>query len=267
MEIRNRLVVVTGATGGIGRAIAARLDAAGARLLLVARDAGKLAALRDALGAHRHAAVAADLATGQGRGRVVEACRADRDGGVSLLVNSAGTNAFEFLESQSADSINAMLTVNLLSPILLCQSLLPLLEEQKAAQIINIGSTFGSIGYPGFSAYCASKFGLRGFTEALRRELDGSTVRVSYIAPRATRTDLNSDAVVKMNAALGTAMDDPEAVAAAVMRAIRKDRRSDSYIGWPEKLFVRINALWPGLVDSSLRKQLPVIRRFATHKT
>ena len=160
-----------------------------------------------------------------------------------------------------------MLDINLLSPILLCQEMLPLLGKQAVARIINIGSTFGSIGYPGFSAYCASKFGLRGFTEALRRELDGSAVQVSYIAPRATRTELNSDAVVAMNAELGTAMDDPDAVAAAVIRSIVGSRRSDQYIGWPEKLFVRINALLPGLVDNSLRKQLPVIRRFATQKT
>jgi short-subunit dehydrogenase len=267
MEIRNKLVVITGATGGIGRAIAAQLDAEGARLLLVARNEQRLAALRDSLDAERHQVVAADLGKDSGRASVIDACRRDRSGGVSLLINSAGTNDFDLLESQSTESIRSLIEINLLSPILLCQDMLPLLERQEAAQVINIGSTFGSIGYPGFSTYCASKFGLRGFTEALRRELDGSTIRVAYIAPRATRTDLNSDAVVEMNAELGTAMDDPQAVARAVSRSIRGSSTSDRYIGWPEKLFVRINALLPGLVDNSLRKQLPVIRRFATQKT
>ena len=266
MDIRDKLVVVTGATGGIGRSLAKRLAAEGARLILVARNSRRLTALRDSLGAERHTAIAADLSSAAGRAQVIDACRRDRDG-VSLLINSAGTNEFEFLESQSAEAIRKMLDINLLSPILLCQEMLPLLGKQAVARIINIGSTFGSIGYPGFSAYCASKFGLRGFTEELRRELDGSAVQVSYIAPRATRTELNSDAVVAMNAELGTAMDDPDAVAAAVIRSIVGSRRSDQYIGWPEKLFVRINALLPGLVDNSLRKQLPVIRRFATQKT
>ncbi len=266
-DIRDRTVVLTGASGGIGEAIAARLAAEGARLVLVARNGERLARVIERLQPGRHTAVAADLATPDGRQRVVEACRATSGEGVSLLVNSAGINEFEFLESQDAENIRRLIDVNLTSPILLCHALLPLLRQQEEALIVNIGSTFGSIGFPGFSAYCASKFGLRGFTEALRRELDGSGVSVSYVAPRATRTDLNSGAVVQMNAAIGAAMDDPAFVADAVMSTIRGTGRSDKYLGWPEKLFVRINALFPWLVDSSLRKQLPIIRRFATNKT
>ena len=151
--------------------------------------------------------------------------------------------------------------------MLLTQELLPLLQEQEDARVINIGSTFGSIGYPGFSAYCASKFGLRGFTEALRRELADTGTRVSYIAPRATRTALNTDTVVAMNDELGTAMDDPSQVANEVLAAIHGSARTDKFIGWPEKIFVRINALLPAVVDSSLRKQLPIIRRFARNQT
>lgn len=267
MNLKGKIVVLTGATGGIGRAIARRLDQEGARLVLVARDAGRLADLGDELGAAPHRLVSAELGTPAGRQRVVDACRTAGEPGVSLLINSAGINELRLFDAQSGDAIQRLIDINLVSPILLCQQMLPLLREQAEARIINIGSTFGSIGYPGFSAYCASKFGLRGFTEALRRELDGSATRVSYIAPRATRTELNSDAVVAMNDALGTAMDDPALVADEVLRVIRGSNRSDKYIGWPEKLFVRINALFPGLVDSSLRKQLPIIRRFAANKT
>lgn len=267
MNPDGRKVVLTGATGGIGRAIAKQLDAAGASLILVARDAKRLTELHEELEFAGHRMVSADLARESGRAAVLAACRAAGEPGVSLLINSAGINAFELIDAQPADSIRQMMDINLVSPILLCQALLPLLRQQPDARIVNIGSTFGSIGYPGFGAYCASKFGLRGFTEALRRELDGTSVTVSYIAPRATRTKLNSDAVVAMNNALGTSMDHPEAVAAEVIRLIGRPARNDRYIGWPEKLFVRINAVFPGLVDKSLRKQLPVIRRFATHKT
>jgi hypothetical protein len=70
-----------------------------------------------------------------------------------------------------------------------------------------------------------------------------------------------------MNDELGTAMDDPTLVAEEVMRVIRGSANADKYIGWPEKLFVRVNALFPGLVDNSLRKQLPTIRRFASSKS
>ncbi|MEJ2256018.1 MAG: SDR family oxidoreductase [Woeseiaceae bacterium] len=263
MDITDKTVVLTGATGGIGRAIARQLDAAGARLILVGRNAERLAALQRELEPDRHRIVRADLSTAEGRDAVLESAFAT---GIDLLINNAGTNEFELFRSQSAASIRDLVEINLLSPILICRALLPILESRPVAGIVNIGSTFGSIGYPGFSAYSASKFGLRGFTEALRRELDDSSVRVSYVAPRATKTELNSDAVVAMNAELGTAMDDPDLVATQVLRTIRGTTRSDRYIGWPEKLFVRINALLPGLVDNSLRKQLPVIRRFATHK-
>lgn len=262
MDIRNKTVVLTGATGGIGRAIASRLDAAGAHLILVARRQERLQALVETLVSAGHVATGADLGTAAGRERVRQAGH----DGISLLVNCAGVNNFGLFENQSSDALRDVIDINLTGPILLCLELLPLLQRQDEARIINIGSTFGSIGYPGFSTYCASKFGLRGFTEALRRELGDSGIRVSYVAPRATRTELNSDSIVAMNDALGTTMDEPELVADEVMRAITGPAAPAHYIGWPEKLFVRLNALFPGLVDNSLRKQLPVIRRFANSK-
>lgn len=262
MDIRGKNIALTGATGGIGRAIASQLSREGATLILVARNEQRLTALVDELGGD-HTAVSADLGDDEGRRKVVDACR---DAGIDMLINAAGINEFNLFEKQSASTIRAMLEVNLLSPILLTQDLLPVLRQQEQGRIVNIGSTFGSIGYPGFSGYCASKFGLRGFTEALRRELGDTNIRVSYVAPRATRTDLNSDTVVAMNDELGTAMDDPSLVAREVMRVIRGPANRDKYIGWPEKIFVRINALFPALVDNSLRKQLPTIRRFATSK-
>lgn len=132
--------------------------------------------------------------------------------------------------------------------------------------VVNIGSTFGSIGYPGFAAYCASKFALRGFSEALRRELADTRVKVMYIAPRATRTSMNEQSVVAMNDELKVAMDEPAWVAAAVVAAIGRERE-ELYLGWPEKLFVRLNSLLPRVVDQALRKQLPIIQRFARGKS
>lgn len=261
--MRGKRVVLTGATGGIGRAIAKRLGEEGANLILVARDEQRLTNLVAELGNDKNLAVAADLTNDDARRRVADVCRNIGDPGISLLINAVGINEFGLFEKQQAESVRNVLEVNLLSPILLTQELLPLLQQQAKGRIINIGSTFGSIGYPGFGSYCASKFGLRGFTEALRRELADSNIRVSYVAPRATRTDLNSDNIVAMNDELGTAMDDPDEVAQEVMQVIRGPANSDRYIGWPEKFFVRLNALFPQIVDSSLRKQLPTIRRFA----
>jgi len=263
MDIENKTVVLTGASGGIGRAIAKVLDAAGARLVLVGRNVEKLHALQSDLTGSSHIEVAADLNTSSGRVKLYRACDELGQNGVGVLINCLGINELRLFSEQTEESIARQIQTNLLCPILVCHDLLPLLQEQPEALIVNIGSTFGSIGYPGFSGYCASKFGLRGFTEALRRELCDTTVEVSYVAPRATQTDLNSDSINAMNEALGTNTDDPALVAAEVLSTIRSRSGADCYIGWPEKLFVRINALLPGIVDSSLRKQLPLIRRFA----
>jgi len=138
---------------------------------------------------------------------------------------------------------------------------MPLLERREQAAIVNMGSTFGSIGFPGFSAYSASKFGLRGYTETLRRELADSAIRVMYLAPRAVKTPINSTAVVEMNKALGNAMDEPEVVAKALIALLQKDKNC-AYLGWPEKVFVRVNSLFPRLVDYALRGKLAIIRDY-----
>ena len=112
---------------------------------------------------------------------------------------------------------------------------------------VNIGSGFGSIGFAGYSGYSASKFALRGFTEALRRELADSSVRVGYLAPRATVTDMNSEQVVAMNKELGNKMDTPESVAEEFLSLLKSDQ-TERYIGWPERFFVKLNSLLPGVV-------------------
>jgi short-subunit dehydrogenase len=138
-----------------------------------------------------------------------------------------------------------------------------LLKARPEATIVNIGSTFGSIGHPGFSTYCATKFGLRGFTESLRRELSDTKVGVFYIAPRATQTDMNSEAVAELNRELGNAMDQPEVVVDEIIRLLKTRRAGDYFLGWPEKLFVRLNGLLPRVVVGAISKQLATIKRLA----
>jgi len=264
MDIQGKTIVLTGASGGIGRAVAAALDKFGARLVLVGRSQVRLDAVAASLEGQYHRTVVADLATVAGRGNLRKSItEGDSAEGPDVLVNCLGVNALKLFHEQSADDIQSQVTTNLLSPMLVCHDLLPAMMLKAEALILNVGSTFGSIGYPGFSSYCASKFGLRGFTEALRRELADTPVRVSYVAPRATRTGLNSPEIYAMNDALGTSTDDPAAVAGAIVDMIRGTPRASRFLGWPEKLFVRVNAVLPRLVDKALRKQLPLIRRFA----
>jgi len=263
MQLSECRALVTGASGGIGRALVERLCAEGAQLLLVARQQDALQALA-ARYPERVELVAADITQRAGREAVLAAAR--RFGGLNTLINAAGVNRFSLLEQHEEEGLAELIGLNVTATLQLTHRLLPLLRQQSRALLVNLGSTFGSIGYPGFSAYCASKFALRGFSEALRRELADTQVKVLYIAPRATRTAMNNAAVVALNDALNQAMDDPASVAAQLAEAIRRERE-ELYLGWPEKLFVRLNGLLPRVVDQALRKQLPVIQRFARAKT
>ena len=261
MKAADVRAVVTGASGGIGRALATELHRRGAAVMLVGRDVDVLAGVVSSLGGEsdRLYALAADLASEAGPG--VVAARA-AEWGCNVLVNNAGLGEFGLVEQLTDAAIERLFAVNALAPMQLTRRLLPHLRTRPEAAILNVGSVFGSLAYPGFAAYSASKFALRGFTEALRRELADSSVRVHYLAPRATRTRMNASAVERMNAELGVATDAPEVVAQAACNMLECGR-FEAVLGWPEKLFVRINALLPRVVDGSLRKQLPIIRRHA----
>lgn len=261
MQLHEARVVLTGASGGIGMEIASALCAAGARVLAVARHQESLLPLLARYPQKMHW-VAADLTLPFDRHKVLAAVEAI--GGINLLINAAGVNHFAMLEQLDDSDINAMLAVNVSAPICMTKLLLPQLKQADSAMVVNVGSTYGSIGYPGYASYCATKFALRGFSEALRRELADTRVSVLYVAPRATRTSMNSAAAQALNDALKANVDDPKTVASAVLHAIAGDHR-DLYLGWPERFFVRLNSLLPNLVDRGLRKQLPLIRRLS-HK-
>ncbi len=236
----------------------------GACVLLVGRDETTLEGVAQELGGRstRIDWCAADLATSVGRARVAAMASQWGGCGINVLVNNAGMGDFGMLDELDDAAIERLFSINAVAPIQLTKALLPTLRSQPQGAILNIGSVFGSLGYPGFATYSATKFALRGFTEALRRELADSTVGVHYFAPRATKTDMNTLAVDRMNAELKVAMDPPAQVATAALGLLEAGGNS-AVFGWPEKLFVRINALLPGVVDGSLRKQLPVIRRHA----
>jgi short-subunit dehydrogenase len=263
MRIDAHRLILTGASGGLGHAFAEALAGRSRAMLLVGRDAQRLDALKTGLAAHHPGlvliTVAGDLTESTVRERVREA-GASLPGGPDLLINAAGINDFRDFAQQASASIERLLDVNLLVPIQLTQLLLPLLETAPSAQVINIGSIFGYLGYPGFAAYCATKFGLRGFSQALRRELSDTTVRVRYFAPRAVRTALTTPAIAAMNRELKTAQDAPERVARMLVDFIARDTW-ERKIGFPERLYVLLNRLAPSINDKAIRAQLGVIRR------
>ena len=244
MKAGNARVLLTGASGGIGQAMARRLGQAGAQLMGVGRastppaDAGTLAWVQ------------ADLTTPEGLATVTAAAATWR---ANVVVHAAGVPAFGPLGDVPAAQVQAVLQANLLAPMLLTQALLPHLLRLPHAQLVFVGSALGRIGLPGFSVYGASKAGLHGFAEALRRELADTPVRVQILGPRSTRTGFNGAAVEAYNRATGTAMDTPEAVADALLQLI-EGAAAERFIGFPERLAVRLNGAFGALLDGAFAK-------------
>lgn len=249
--------VVTGAGGGIGGAIARQLAPLSDSLILVGRRAAPLQLLRAELKVPVQL-VCGDLAEPATLAAVEAA--ASQSGGLNLLVNNAGVSEFHSFETQSPEAIRSMIETNLLAPMLLTRQLLPLLRQAPSAQVVNVGSIFGLLGFPGFAAYGASKSGLKGFSQALRRELSDTAVEVRHFAPRATSTGINSAAVNAMNDELNTAQDSPDDVAAAFVAFLAGDAWQKT-LGGKESFFVLLNKLVPALPDGAIRKQLQVIRK------
>jgi short-subunit dehydrogenase len=248
-------VLLTGATGGIGSALAHALVGDGHAVLLQGRNEERLRALGETFPESACEYVVGDLTDSAQREHVVAAAA---EFGVDTLCNNAGINQF----AAFADTdVEHLITTNVTATLLLTQSLLPLLMQREAPRLLLIGSAFGAIGFPGYSAYCASKFALRGFAEALAREYADTALRVHYLAPRATATTMNDARVTALNEDLGTATDTPDSVAAQVMQALRQDRRR-LQLGSTEALQARINAIAPGIVDRALRGKLPRIKKY-----
>ncbi|MDM4769918.1 SDR family oxidoreductase [Solimonas sp. SE-A11] len=262
MQLQDRCILLTGATGGIGRAAALQLAARGARLWLSGRREAELQELAAQIRREggRAEVLVADL-TERGAARDLIARLRSLEPRLDIVINCAGAMHFGYFESTPPEAIEQLWRTNVLAPMQLVQAALPVLR-QGGGLVVNVGSIFGSIAFPCFATYSSTKFALRGFSEGLRRELSGSGVDVLYFAPRYTRTALNSGAVSEMASALAMNQDEPDAVAAALVEAIERNRK-ERYLGWPEKLFVRINAWFPRLVDAALRKQGQQMRPYA----
>jgi len=263
MSLAGRRILLTGATGGIGRHVAQGLADRGAVVLLADRPGEALEALvatiNDAGG--RGHALGVDLLDPEAPEQLALDAISFA-GGVDVLVNLAGLMSFSLFHNEDAAHAERLWRVNVLAPVRLTRALLPQMISRGEGRIVNVGSMFGSIGSACFASYSASKFALRGFSQALRRELDGTGVGVSYVSPRYTRTAINAGAIARMAHALRLNQDEPETVAERIVHAVVTGP-AELYVGFPESFFARVNALWPGLVDGAVRRQDARVREFA----
>lgn len=192
-DLYGRVAVVTGASRGLGRAIALSLSSAGAGLALVARDTESLRAVADHLSIHgtEVAIFQADV-TDEEQVRRVEMDVLSRFGHVDILVNNAGINIRKPLEEFSLEEWEKVLATNLTSAFLMCRSFVPQMKGRGYGRIINMTSIMSHISIPGRTAYSASKFGLLGLTKALALELAEEGITVVAVSPGPFATEMNT---------------------------------------------------------------------------
>lgn len=214
IDIKGKRVLLTGAAGGLGRAIARTLHAAGAKLVLSGRNADALSALAKELDA---TAITCNMADAADIARLVAAA-----GEIDILVANAGIAATAAITELSPAQIDQLLDVNLRAPILLANALAGPMQQRGSGHLVFVSSMAGKGASPLQSLYSASKFGLRGFTQCLRMDLRASNVGVSTIFPGMIRdAGMFADAGIEPPPGVGT--NTSEEVAQAVLRAIRKN--------------------------------------------
>ena len=163
----NLTAVIVGATGGIGKAIVENLCKNNVNVVLVARNAEALQAMQAELKRQypqlQLQSLCCDLSDAESREQFIQAL-SQQNIRINYYINNAGVNDFSLFSHQSGEAIEQMMLINVVYPLQLIQQIIPLMSKTAPSQIINMGSTFGSIGYPGYVSYCASKFALRGAT-------------------------------------------------------------------------------------------------------
>jgi short-subunit dehydrogenase len=244
----DRTVIVTGASSGIGEATARAFGRAGDRVVLVARRVERLQALATVLPGSL--VVPADLSVADGAAHVVEAAVA-RFGTVDVLVNNAGLGRYDWYERLSDEDIFSQVQVNLLAPMLLIRAVLPVMLRRGRGVIINVCSVGGKIATPTMTIYNATKFGLDGMSQALRRELlpKGIQVCVVYPGPTAgSEFGANTRRVQVRGAGLPWLRTSTDRVAQAILDLADRPR-ARRVLPRVYAPMIAINALAPGLVD------------------
>jgi hypothetical protein len=259
------VILVTGASSGIGEAAARLFAREGYRVSLGARRLERLQAVARGIESDggQSIAVQSDLTRFEDIQRLISKTL-DQFGQIDVLLNNAGFGRLKWLEDlDPMEDIQAQLQINLIATILVAREVLPHMIQRGSGHIINIGSLGGFVATPTYTVYSASKFGVRGFTEALRREVGVYDVHVSGIYPGAVNTEFKQHADVKRKTGQTTPESlrlEPEEVARAVLSVVRRPRR-ELIIPWQMRLTVWMNILFPGIVDWIIENRFTRLER------
>jgi short-subunit dehydrogenase len=218
VELEGKRLLLSGATGGLGRAIAEALAAERAKLVLSSRREEELEALARSLPGDAHEVIVADLAEEGAAEKLIQDA-----GALDGLIANAALHGTGKLDSLPASEITRTVRVNLEAPMLMAREAIPALVEKGEGQLVFISSLNGKAATPRTSVYCATKFGLRGFALSLREDLHPKGIGVSLVSPGFIReAGMFADSGAKPPPGMGTTS--PEKVGEAVVTAIRRNR-------------------------------------------
>ena len=219
LDLAGAVVLVTGASSGIGEAVARALHAAGARPVLAARRADRLEALSQELGGAL--AVPTDVTDRSAVVRLVDAAL-ERHGRIDGLVNNAGVSLHEPLDTLDLDRFTQVLDLNVTSLLAMTQAVLPAMRRQGAGRIVNISSGTTRMALPGVGAYAATKAAVNMLSAVSRAELAGDGIAVSLVLPSITATEFGEGRYRPgQELRPGMVAHSPEYVAGVVLRALR----------------------------------------------
>jgi short-subunit dehydrogenase len=257
-NLRDRRILITGASRGIGRCLAEQLADCGARVMLVARSQDRLTELEKSLRLQGHDAlgVAADITVEADRARLLDTA-IKHFGGLDVLVNNAGLGSWAHFSNSKESVVREIMEVNFFAPAELTRLFIPLLTNGEQAAVVNVGSMCGRRAMPAWPEYSASKYALSGLTEALRGELARFDIAVLLILPGLTSSDfsrhmLQSEGRQEIDFAGGMP---PERVAAHIVRAIKKNA-TETVIGRDARWMLRFNRFFPRILDRLLARRV-----------
>ncbi|MBX9681548.1 MAG: SDR family NAD(P)-dependent oxidoreductase [Gemmataceae bacterium] len=247
-DIRGKRVLLTGASGGIGQALARKLSSEGARLVLAGRSEEKLRTLAASLPSEV-LPVGADLTVDADRQRLLDTA-VGRFGGLDILINNAGIASWAHFTSSNEEILRQIMEVNFFAPVDLIRRAIPILTNGNHAAVVNVASMCGRKAMPAWSEYSASKYALCGLTESLRGELVRFGIDTLLIVPGLTNSGFPSRFLKtegKANIEFDKGMP-PEDVADAIVTAIRKNK-TETVVGSDARRMLRMHRWFPRLLD------------------
>lgn len=242
-------VLLTGASSGIGRELAVQLVAQGAKVFALARRRERLEQLEKDVANPEHLAVyAADVTSPADRTKSLAEC-VQRFGGLDCLINNAGSGAIGPFSASDPARLRQVMEVNFFAPVELTRLALPLLKQGNKPIIVNVSSVLGHRAVPQKSEYCASKFALHGFSDALRAELVGDKIDVLLVSPSTTQTEFFDKVAGDTKKPYGRfGAKSPAYVARATLRGIRAGRH-EIILSTGGRFLVWLDRLCPPLAD------------------